>query len=915
MKSFRLFFVLAALLLIGGVRPASAQRYEWLQPLQNAYFESRSVTDAAGNTYVAGYYYDSLVTTIGTLHGADRGYKQGAYVAKINAAGVMKWLRSIHADSTVGVVNGSITLDGQGHLYLSGIHGPAAHFGPITMPQAGTYLAKYDTTGTPLWVKDMRFTLRNPTRGGLGIKSVATDAAGTCFLNISAAYVNTFEGFPIDRRGNFVSAVAKCSPDGTVQWVQQVINPRCNPNNPNTWVWDLTADAQGNCVAIGQHNDETTFGTGPNALVRLGCAAFVVKYTGSGAIGWIRSALTSNNWFQTVVTDAAGNSFVGGHAIGGPLLDSLPVAEPGACLLKLDPAGTPLWLRQETGDPNAYYSTLVVEEASGAVLAAGIYSRDCAFGPHRLISTGTGNTFIVRHDAQGTPQWAMATAGGLKAGVYPWSLTLDGAGSAYLTGSLSETFGEHFALNFGPFSYGNTDASDVGSFVVKLSQQVNRLAGLVYLDADGNGQRDATELTFPQSVELMEMNQRQLASSGAKTGQFTAYVGTGNYDLRLARVPRNYQLTEGRTGYQSSFAGLGQTDSVWFGLTPVAGQQDARVTLTAYRPSRRGIPTRYRVRVENPGTTPIAAGQATVQIDAAATIVGSVPPPTQAQGQTRGWRFTDLAPFATRDYDITVNLPLNVPVGTALSSAARVTADSGADVHLLDNADTLRQTVIGSFDPNDISVNYTRLTQEQIATGQPLDYVVRFENMGTDTAFAVIIQDTLPVDLLQLGTVELTSQSHDVEWMLSGTGLLTMRFPGIRLPHRAVNAVRSQGFVRFRVVPRPTLTAGALIPNRAHIIFDFNAPMATNEAITLVLTPNGLVAAEVATWSLYPNPATTRVTLTADLPAPGAVTVTVFDALGRAARTETVAASAGPWQHDVATAGQAPGVYAVRLTL
>ena len=155
---------------------------------------------------------------------------------------------------------------------------------------------------------------------------------------------------------------------------------------------------------------------------------------------------------------------------------------------------------------------------------------------------------------------------------------------------------------------------------------------------------------------------------------------------------------------------------------------------------------------------------------------------------------------------------------------------------------------------------------------------------------------------------------------MAGPGLLTFSFPGIKLPHRAMDAVRSQGFVRFRITPRVTLAPGTLIPNRAHIVFDFNAAITTNDATTLVQRLTGLPAEETRganTLRLYPNPAdrTDRVTLSAEVPAAGSVQVLIADALGRAVRHETLTAPAGAWQHPVSVAGLAPGLYAVRLTL
>jgi hypothetical protein len=163
--------------------------------------------------------------------------------------------------------------------------------------------------------------------------------------------------------------------------------------------------------------------------------------------------------------------------------------------------------------------------------------------------------------------------------------------------------------------------------------------------------------------------------------------------------------------------------------------------------------------------------------------------------------------------------------------------------------------------------------------------------------------------------MELIAQSHNCVWSLTGRGLLTVRFPGIKLTYRNIDVLRSQGFVRFRVRPRPTLAVGDIVPNKADIFFDYNAPVRTNTATTTVMLTSAAVASHTAAaWNAYPNPATDAVTVAADLATAGPVRLDLLDGLGRSVRHEIFAAPAGPLRQTLDLRDLAPGFYVLRLT-
>lgn len=172
------------------------------------------------------------------------------------------------------------------------------------------------------------------------------------------------------------------------------------------------------------------------------------------------------------------------------------------------------------------------------------------------------------------------------------------------------------------------------------------------------------------------------------------------------------------------------------------------------------------------------------------------------------------------------------------------------------------RVVTGSYDPNDKSaVPEGYGEQHFVAANTDLEYLIRFQNTGTDTAFQVIIRDQIS-PFLDPASVQPGAASHPYTWSLSGTGELTFTFSPIALPDSGANLAASQGFVQFRISQRPNLPPNTRFENRAAIYFDFNAPVITNTVFhtikPLFKQTSGVlrpVFAESEKLKVWPNPA------------------------------------------------------------
>jgi uncharacterized repeat protein (TIGR01451 family) len=198
--------------------------------------------------------------------------------------------------------------------------------------------------------------------------------------------------------------------------------------------------------------------------------------------------------------------------------------------------------------------------------------------------------------------------------------------------------------------------------------------------------------------------------------------------------------------------------------------------------------------------------------------------------------------------------------------------------------------VTGSYDPNDKTGYPNGVTnQNYIQPNQQLQYVIRFQNTGTDTAFTVVIRDTLDIDL-NIFTVTPGVSSHNYEFRMYGPRVLEWTFNNILLPDSTTNEPESNGFLTFHVEQVPDLVPGTEITNDSDIYFDFNEPITTNTTMHRIY--EGFVAVadleemikETSGLSIYPNPSNGAFTLVMDKET-GAGNYSLYDQHGRIVKT------------------------------
>lgn len=201
--------------------------------------------------------------------------------------------------------------------------------------------------------------------------------------------------------------------------------------------------------------------------------------------------------------------------------------------------------------------------------------------------------------------------------------------------------------------------------------------------------------------------------------------------------------------------------------------------------------------------------------------------------------------------------------------------------------------VRGSYDPNDktgfpLGVG----SAHNILPNQKLEYLIRFQNTGTDTAFTIVIRDTLSTDF-NLFSVKSGVASHNYTFRKYGPRVLEWTFSNIMLPDSNVNEPLSNGFVKFEVQQKPNLSNGTLLENSAAIYFDFNAPIITNTSLHTInrnvssfVNINKVAIEKALQIKVYPNP--TFGLLHIERQTNEALQIVVVDQLGRVVHSQRV---------------------------
>jgi uncharacterized repeat protein (TIGR01451 family) len=397
-------------------------------------------------------------------------------------------------------------------------------------------------------------------------------------------------------------------------------------------------------------------------------------------------------------------------------------------------------------------------------------------------------------------------------------------------------------------------ANEVYNNYVNSSSCVNNILsyakGRVYFDVNSNSVQDVNEFGFGNSI-ISAIGTNRMAYTFNNGDYIFGFDSIGTYEITPNISVPYYQPNP--LTHTFSFSSAGEVDSLLdFALQPSGNFNDLRVIITPLTPFRPGFANAYNLHYENVGTTTLG-GNLVFYPDTLITYDSSSVTPISVATDSIIWSIAPLQPFENGDITVYSVLQIGTANGTLINSSAKIEPVAG-DAFPSDNYSAFEVFSTGSYDPNDISVNISNFDVSQNATPPFLNYVIRFQNTGTDTAFTVIVEDILPVEL-NYSTFEFISSSHlaSVDFDVVNRKLRFI-FNNILLPDSNINESASHGYISYRIKPETNLLLGTDIINNAGIFFDFNTAVLTNDAITEVTNLTGIENVASYIFELGPNP-------------------------------------------------------------
>ncbi|WP_170110538.1 T9SS type A sorting domain-containing protein [Flavilitoribacter nigricans] len=358
-------------------------------------------------------------------------------------------------------------------------------------------------------------------------------------------------------------------------------------------------------------------------------------------------------------------------------------------------------------------------------------------------------------------------------------------------------------------------------WIENLAEDFN-VSGTAYIDINGNGQRDEGEPALANARISSPDFDFDVYTNAA--GNYSIILPEGSYQLEASYFDDNIQSTA--AGPKTvEISGNEQLSGIDFAFNFVNGVQNFDLALFS-NITRCDNQVRFSIIYENTGDG-TTDGSIELNIDDRTEFVSAAVPPSSIDGQTLKWDFSGLAPLEKRKIEFFLHMPTAQFIGDSLYFSASI-QDA---FNIISKTDTYRSLLRCSFDPNDKQVDPIGYGPDHLTLmdEDELEYLVRFQNTGNDTAFNIRITDELH-PLLDINTFRVVSASHRYRAEIEDR-MLTFYFDDILLPDSTTDLTGSQGYVLFQINALPDLEEGAQITNQANIYFDRNEAIVTNEVV------------------------------------------------------------------------------------
>ncbi|RYG22224.1 MAG: T9SS type A sorting domain-containing protein [Chitinophagaceae bacterium] len=388
----------------------------------------------------------------------------------------------------------------------------------------------------------------------------------------------------------------------------------------------------------------------------------------------------------------------------------------------------------------------------------------------------------------------------------------------------------------------------------------NTLTGQILYDADNNS---ATPNTANAYLKLVSnINGSTLQTTSKANGEYNLYTtDAGNYGLTPnIENPSWFTITPVSGVFSNTPNNIASNT---FLLAPNGIHNDVEVSIRPVSPPIGSLISNvtYEIVFRNKGTQS-HSGQVVLNFNQLLLLYVSSTAPVSSILGTVTHNYSNLAPFETRSFNITMAtvalLPVgsNVPVNISIDSASETASTQN------DNSFTYNQKVASGNNFNAVECLEGE-TQPVSQIGNYLHYAINFENAGSQVAKNVTIKTVLDGNKYDINSIQVLSATHPLDLRVRNNEVFAT------LLNADIGGPGGQGGILLKIKTKSTMPAGSTAILGAEIFFDYR-----ETAAPVVYTPNvanttfGVLNVSVSNHDesivIYPNPSQSDVFVHAD---------------------------------------------------
>jgi len=372
----------------------------------------------------------------------------------------------------------TVVTDASGNVYVTGYYNSdTMYFGASfiinsSVDNYNTYLGKYDSLGSLLWVKNFG--------GNISVYGMAIDVLGNIYLTGSFfSPTISFGAISLTNTNGDDIYLVKFNNAGTAIWAKDlnVYSGGGNGSQPTS----ITTDINNNIYISGYFSDSINFGTAilKHSTPGMGFSIFLAKFDSIGNNMWANGSNGAAEVIPSnIAVDVSGNIYITGYwgfsSSSVITFDTITLSDPFSdnysfFLVKYNSSGNAVWANSVINYDYVVGTSLVTDASGNIIVAGGFSDPTVTFGSTVLTNADpTGNSediFLVKYNSAGNVIWAKSTGGVGEDGCS--SIITAAAGNIYMGGMFTSP----------SITFGSTTLTDCGMFLAQYDSSGNPIWG------------------------------------------------------------------------------------------------------------------------------------------------------------------------------------------------------------------------------------------------------------------------------------------------------------------------------------------------------------------------------------------------------------------------------------------------------